>query len=134
MSNFNSITLVGNLTADPECHESKNEGGQPYCKMRMAINNPRSKTKETLYVGVKVFGVQATNCGNHLKKGSSLLVDGRLVAQEAEIEGKQVKWMEVIASDVRFLGGRSDKTSSSSNSSEFETASSEEESAEKLAF
>ena len=88
----------------------------------MAINNPRSKTKETLYVGVKVFGVQATNCGNHLNKGSSLLVDGRLVAQEAEIEGKQVKWMEVIASDVR------------SNSSEFETASSEEESAEKLAF
>jgi len=130
MSNFNRITLVGNLTADPECSESK-EGSQTYCKMRMAVNNPRSKNNETLYVGVKVFGVQATNCGNHLSKGSSLLVDGRLVAQEAEIEGKQVKWMEVIASDVRFLGSRSNKTSESAG---FETATSEEENAEKLAF
>ena len=128
MSNFNRITLVGNLTRDPECNESK-DGGQTYCKMRMAVNTPRSKNKETLYVGVKVFGVQATSCGKHLKKGRSLLVDGRLVSQEAEIEGKEVKWMEVIANDVRFLGKPSD---GKSNSSSTEFATSVED--EKLAF
>jgi single-strand DNA-binding protein len=126
MSNFNRITLVGNLTKDPECVEP--ESGQTYCKMRMAVNNPRSKNKETLYVGVKVFGAQAPSCGKHLTKGSSVLVDGRLVSQEAEIEGKEVKWMEVIANDVRFLGS---KESATRSSSEFAT---EEKETEEVSF
>ena len=42
------------------------------------------------------------------------------------IEGKEVKWMEVIANDVRFLGKPSDAKSSSSTA-EFATSDEDEQ-------
>ena len=98
MSNFNRITLVGNLTKDPECFEP--ESGQTYCKMRMAVNNPRSKD-EVLYMNIAVWGRSAESCQKYLQKGSSVLVEGRIRQTKLENE---TYWTEVVADTVQFLG------------------------------
>jgi len=50
-----------------------------------------------------VFGKQAESCGQYLKKGNPVLVEGRLRENKWEKDGVQKSRCEVITSSVRFL-------------------------------
>src|SRR6202044_496668 len=81
MANFNKVILAGNLTRDPELRYTPK--GMAIAKIGLAINrtwrNEAGETKEeATFVDVDAFGRQAETLAQYLKKGSPLMVEGRL--------------------------------------------------------
>jgi len=107
MANLNRVFLAGNLTRDPEIRYIPS--GKAVGDLGMAVNR-KYKTAdgedrdETCYVRVVVWGRQAETCGEYLRKGSSLLVEGRLQYDEWEKDGQKQNRLRVVASRVQFLG------------------------------
>jgi single-strand DNA-binding protein len=103
----NSVTLVGRLTRDPEVRFTAK--GQAMCRFDMAVNR-RYKDQagawqdDTSFVPVVVWGDAANRCGERLKKGLPVHVEGRLQSRSWETkEGQKRTTLEVIARRVQFL-------------------------------
>ena len=62
------------------------------------------KTTETSFIDVDVWGAVAENCGRYLRKGSRVVVLGRLKQDRWEAEdGAKRSRLKVLASSVQFL-------------------------------
>src|ERR1700735_5702073 len=70
--------LVGTLTRDPEIRYVTS--GSAVTKFRIAVNpNKRdAKPEDTMYVDIVAWERLAETCNTYLKKGSPVLVEGRL--------------------------------------------------------
>jgi single-strand DNA-binding protein len=105
-ASMNRVILVGNLTKDPELKFIT--GGSAVANFRMAINRKwkdaqGQQKEEVCFVGVVVWGKQAEACGEYLKKGSPVMVEGRLQFREWEKDGDKRSILEVVAERVQFL-------------------------------
>ena len=116
---FHSLVIVGNLGRDPEMRYMPD--GRPVTNLSVATNRTYTsasgeQVKETTWFRVSVFGKQAESCNQYLSKGRLVLIEGRLQGDK-ETGGPRV-WQsqdgsyrasyEVVATTVRFLGGRGD--------------------------
>ena len=106
----NRVTLIGNLGQDPETRNT--QGGQTVCNLRVATTD-KYKDRDGTWVDrtewhtVTVWGKQAEACGQYLRKGKQVYVEGRLQTRKwQDKEGKDRYSTEVVADNVRFLGGR----------------------------
>ena len=117
MASFNKVILVGNLTRDPELRYTPK--GTAVAKVGLAVNrtwrNEAGETKEEVtFVDVDVFGRTAENVGQYLRKGSPVLVEGRLrldTWDDKQTNQKRSK-LGVVAEIVQFLSsGRGGETS-----------------------
>jgi single-strand DNA-binding protein len=108
---FNKVILIGNLTKDPELRYTPQ--GTPVCTLRIAsttrFKSGDSMKDETLFINVVVWGKQGETAAQHLSKGRSVLVEGRLQERRWETDGQQKSRFEVVAQGVRFLGGRKEE-------------------------
>jgi single-strand DNA-binding protein len=106
MANYNKVILMGNLTRDPELRYTPN--GTAVSTLSLAVNRrpkPDTQEKEVDFFDIVVFGKQAENCSEYLRKGSPILVDGRLQQRRWETdEGQKRSKVEVVAFSVQFLG------------------------------
>ena len=107
----NTVTLVGNLTRDPELRHTPS--GTAVCSLRLAVNTRRKDgatgewTEKPNYFDVTVWGNQGENCAQYLAKGRPVAIDGRLEWREWEAQdGTKRQAVEIIADTVQFLGGR----------------------------
>jgi len=106
---LNKVFLVGNLTKDPELRFVPS--GQAVANLRLATNRKYKAgsgewKEEVTYVSVEVWGKSAEACGEYLKKGSPLLVEGRLKLKEwTAQDGQKRSLLEVVAERVQFLSG-----------------------------
>ena len=102
---------MGNLTRDPELRYTP--GGQAVCDIGIAINrkytaNGQDK-EEVCFVDIVVWAKQAESCSKYLRKGSSVLVEGRLQYDTWEDkDGKKRSRLRVTAERVQFLSSKSD--------------------------
>jgi single-strand DNA-binding protein len=114
MADFNKVILLGRLTRDPELRYTPN--GVAVSDLGFAVNRfvkgeeGQEGRKETLFIDVTVWGRQAENCAEYLKKGSEALVDGRLVLEQWETEGQRRSKVKVTANTVQFLRGANEGT------------------------
>ncbi|MFL5831414.1 MAG: single-stranded DNA-binding protein [Solirubrobacteraceae bacterium] len=110
--NINRVVLTGNLTRDPEHRTTP--GGLGICKLGLAVNGRRKDgqtgqwEEKANFFRVTVFGKQADNCAQYLKKGRAVAIDGRLEWSQWEAEGQKRESIDIIAETVQFLGGRED--------------------------
>jgi single-strand DNA-binding protein len=117
--NINRVVLTGNLTRDPETRTTP--GGLSICKLGIAVNTRRKNgatgewEEKANFFRVTVFGRQAESCGNYLKKGRPVAIDGRLEWSEYEVEGQKRQSVDIIAENVQFLGGRDDAGNGNGN-------------------
>jgi single-strand DNA-binding protein len=110
MTAINRVTLVGNLTRDPETRQA---GATTVCTLRVAVND-RVKNKDTgvwtdyaNYFTVTVFGAQGERCAQYLAKGRQVAIDGRLRWRSWEAkDGGKHEAVEVVADTVQFIGAR----------------------------
>jgi single-strand DNA-binding protein len=106
MSAGNTVTLVGNITRDPELRFTPS--GQANCRMGLAVNRrwqdkASGEWKEnTSFFDVISWGQMAENVGNSLKKGARVLVTGRLEQRswEDKDSGQKRYAVEIIADEV----------------------------------
>lgn len=106
MASLNSVTLLGNLCKDPE--QKVIPSGAAVCNLRLALNRKWKSAsgemkEEVTYITVVAWGKQAEACGEYLKKGSQVLVTGRISSREWEHEGQRRSQIEVTAENVQFL-------------------------------
>ena len=102
---MNKITIIGNLTKDPELRSTN--AGVNVCGFTVAVNRP--KTANNPQPGADFFNVNAwrqlgENCAKYLTKGSKVCVTGRVSLRTWEKEDKHGASIEVLAEDVEFLG------------------------------
>jgi single-strand DNA-binding protein len=95
--------------------------GLAICKLRLAVNSRRKNNEsgnwedKANYFDVTVFGRQADSCGQYLKKGRPVAIDGRLDWREYEVDGHKRQSVDIIAENVQFLGGREDTGNGNGN-------------------
>lgn len=115
---FNKIILVGNLGRDPELRYTPQ--GTPVCSFTMATNEKRKDRSGeaqdlTTWFRVTFWGRQAETASQFLSKGRPVYVEGRLRIEEwTDRDGKQRYTLEVHATDMQFLGQKSDEVSTQS--------------------
>jgi single-strand DNA-binding protein len=106
----NKVILVGNLGRDPEVRTT--QGGMTVASLNIATTE-RRKDKDgnwgdhTEWHKVSLFGRTADNAAKFLKKGRQVYIEGRIQTRKwQDKEGHDRYTTEVIAEDLRFLGGR----------------------------
>ena len=96
---LNKIIIQGNLTKDPE--EFKTEGGSTVARFSIACNNKYGGEEETVYKDCKAFNGKAEFILKHMKKGSQVIVDGRISQRKKDDR----TYEDIIVSDIHFAGG-----------------------------
>lgn len=115
---LNKAIIIGNLTRDPELKALPN--GTSVTSFSVATNRVwkdknNDKQEAVDYHNIIVFGRQADSCAQWLKKGSSVLVEGRLQTRSWEDkEGKKLYKTEIVSESIQF-GPRAGKKEPSEN-------------------
>ncbi len=105
MASENQVTVVGNLTDDPELRYTPN--GAAVCKFRIAVNrrmpdgNGGWKDGETSFFSVNCWRALAENAAESLTRGSRVIVAGRLNYRAWENqEGEKRSAIEIEADEL----------------------------------
>ena len=104
---MNKLTIIGNLTRDPESRTTKD--GKTVCSFTMAVNRRGSQREQADYFRVSAFEKLGQNCQQYLAKGRKAAVIGSVsVSTYTGSDGASRASLEVLASDVEFLSPRAD--------------------------
>jgi len=109
--NLNKAFIIGNITRDPELKSLPS--GMKVTTFSVATNRvwkdqSGNKKENTEFHNIVVFGRQAETSAQYLKKGSNVLIEGRLQTRSWEDKnggGKKYR-TEIVADRVQF-GARS---------------------------
>ena len=113
MPNLNKVSLMGNLTRDPEVRYTPK--GMAVTDIGMAINRRYKVENETreevTFVDVTFWGKQAEVIAQWMKKGRPLYVEGRLQLDtwDDKQTGKKTSRLKVVGEEFQFLGGPRDE-------------------------
>ncbi len=117
---FNRVILVGNLTRDVEIRYTPS--GQAIAKVGIATNRRfKSATgelrDETMFIDLTFFGRTAEVANQYLRKGSKVLVEGRLVLEQwVGADGTKRSRHTITVENMQMLDTRGDSTSYSPQS------------------
>jgi single-strand DNA-binding protein len=103
---LNKAIVIGNLTRDPELRALPS--GAKVCSFSVATNRVwRDKTgakqEDAQFHNIVVFGAQAENVAQYLRKGNSVLVEGRMQTRSWDDQSGVKKYRtEIVADRVQF--------------------------------
>lgn len=119
---YHTMIIVGNVGKDPEMRYTPS--GQAVTSFSVATNRKYTagngeQVSETIWFRISTWGKTAEICNQYVKKGSKVLIEGRLTPDKttggprvwSRQDGTAGATFEVTASTVRFLGGSSDNDS-----------------------
>jgi single-strand DNA-binding protein len=114
---FNKIILVGNLTRDIELRYS--QGGSAISNVGIATSRKFTKDgekkEEVCFVDLTFFGRSAEVANQYLRKGSKILVEGRLnFEQWVDANGGKRSKHSVTVETMQMLDSKGDNQQSSS--------------------
>ena len=106
MPALNKVQLIGNLGADPETRFTTS--GKKVTMFSIAINRKwrdaeGEQKSATEWVNIETWGGLAEICGNYLKKGSLVYIEGRLQTDRYEVEGEKRRKTKVVAREMQML-------------------------------
>jgi single-strand DNA-binding protein len=116
MASFNSVVILGNVVRDPDVRFTPQ--GVQVSDVSIALNHTwkdesGTKREEVTYVDCVFWSKLAEIAGKYLKKGSQVLISGRL-HQDSWIDkntGQKRSKIVVIAENLQMLGRRADSES-----------------------
>jgi single-strand DNA-binding protein len=114
---YHTIIIAGNVGKDPEMRYTPS--GQAVTSFSVATNRQYTtgngeQVKETIWFRISTWGKTAEICNQYVKKGSKVLIEGRLTPDKntggpriwTKQDGSAGSSFEVTASTVRFLSSR----------------------------
>ncbi|MBQ8992143.1 single-stranded DNA-binding protein [Candidatus Saccharibacteria bacterium] len=111
---FSKAIIMGNLTRDPEMRTT--QSGTSVCSFSVAVNrvykdSSGNNVEQVSFIDCVAWGRLGETIGQYAKKGSGVLVSGRLDQRSWEDKnggGKRSR-VEIVADDFNFLprGGQS---------------------------
>ncbi|HEV3121859.1 MAG TPA: single-stranded DNA-binding protein [Isosphaeraceae bacterium] len=115
MADLNKVFLIGRLTQDPELRYTPNRVAVIDLRLatsRSWTNRDGERKDDTLFIDVTVWNRQAEMCGQFLKKGSQVHVEGYLKSESWESQtGEKRSKIKVEADRVQFLDRREQHSS-----------------------
>jgi single-strand DNA-binding protein len=105
----NKAIIVGNLGRDPDVRFTPS--GRAVAKFSVATterwtDQQGQRQEKTEWHNIVVWGKQAETCGQYLSKGRQVYVEGRITNRSYDDKDGNKRYItEIIARDVRFLGG-----------------------------
>jgi single-strand DNA-binding protein len=112
MASVNKVIVVGNLGKDPETRFLPD--GKAVCNFSVATTDKwtdkatNEKKEATEWHRISSFGRLAEICGEYLKKGSQVYIEGKLRTRKwQDKEGQDRYTTEIIADVMQMLGSRS---------------------------
>ena len=109
--------IIGNLGGDPEMRYTAN--GSAVTTFSVAVNRSFTdasgeRRDDTEWFRVVTWNRLAETCAQYLTKGRQVYVEGRIQTRQWEDQQGQRRYTtELVAQDVRFLGGGRDGGGSS---------------------
>lgn len=110
MLSVNCVVLGGHVGATPEMKVSAQ--GKSVCNFRLATNRWDARTEQSVadWHTIIVFEKLAETCVRFLKKGSPVIVEGRVQVRQWDADdGKRQTKTEIVAFRVNFLGSAADQ-------------------------
>ena len=110
MKSVNKVTLLGNVTRDPELKSTTS--GQSVCTLGLATNRvwrDANGDKQSLpeYHNLVCWGGLADFCGQNVRKGKPLYIEGYLKTRNWDSpEGLKVFRTEIVIENLILLGAR----------------------------
>ena len=117
MANLNKVILIGRLTRDPETRAFQNGG--MVAKIGFAVTNRKKNTQtgqwedEPMFIDIEVFnrgetGKLADLVRDRCRKGSQIMVEGRLHLDSWEKDGQKRTKHKIVADNIQLLDPRQD--------------------------
>lgn len=108
---LNRVMIIGNLGNKPEVKFLPS--GQAVANFSVAVNEQwkskdGEKQERVEWFRVQAWGKLAENCAQYLDKGRQVYIEGRLQTREYEKDGEKKFSTELVANEVKFLGGAKD--------------------------
>jgi single-strand DNA-binding protein len=102
---MNKITLIGNLTNDPETRSISS--GVTVCAFTIAVNRRFANSngeRQTDFFRINAWRQLGETCSKHLSKGKKVAVVGELQARTYEAKNGETRMsLDVAADEVEFL-------------------------------
>lgn len=116
MASVNKVIFIGNLGKDPEVRAMGN--GESVCNFSIACteswkDKSGAKQEKTEWVNIVMYKRLAEIAGEYLKKGSQVYIEGRLETQTWEKDGVKQYKTQVVANEMKMLGGNRDSSGGS---------------------
>ena len=124
MRGFSKAIITGNLTRDPELRTTPN--GASVCGFSVAVNRVYKdangeQREDVSYIDCSAWGKLGEMIAQYAKKGSGVLVSGRLDQRSWEDKnggGKRSR-VEIVVEDFNFTGPANRETGSAYSSNNF---------------
>jgi single-strand DNA-binding protein len=104
MANDNSVTIVGNVTRDPELRFTPT--GQATATFGVAVNRvwtdraTNERKEQVSYFNVVTWRELAENVAESISKGARVIVTGRIEQRSWETNGEKRTTVEIIADEI----------------------------------
>lgn len=110
MRGFSKAIVAGNVTRDPELRTTTS--GSQVCSFSIAVNrsyrgNDGNQQDQVSFIECIAWGKSGETIAQYVKKGSGLLVSGRLEQRswDDKTSGQRRSRTEVVVDDFTFIGG-----------------------------
>jgi single-strand DNA-binding protein len=106
---LNRVMLIGHLGADPTVKHTSS--GSAVADLRLATtrklkDRDGAAKEDTQWHRVVAWGKLAEICGEHLRKGRQIYVEGRLQTRKWRAKDGSYRYStEVVGDEIKFLGG-----------------------------
>ena len=134
MASLNQVSLIGNLTRDPELRVTPK--GTVVCQFGIAVNHKYkgadgNLAEEVTFLDCEAWGKTAEAVSKYCTKGKPVFVGGRLKLDQWEDKNTKEKRsrVKVVAENVQFLGGRDEQQAPRTSGSQSAPASSSDDDA-----
>ena len=113
---FSKVIIMGNMTRDPELRSTST--GTQVCSFTVAVNRVYNGNESVSFLDCSAWGKVGETIAQYCKRGSGILVSGRLEQRSYETkEGEKRSRVEIVVDDFNFVGGGNTDVSADSGSS-----------------
>lgn len=110
MKSYNNVTLIGRVVKNPDMRKLENDlstsGDQTRTTFTLAVDRPYKDAdgKHSVdFLNIVAWGKLGEICADYIKKGSLILIAGRIQSRSYEVN-KETKWItEIVAESMNVL-------------------------------
>lgn len=106
MADLNTVILQGRITHDPELKTT--QSGKNFATASIAVNSYSGGTTTANFFNIVCWDKTANTLATYFKKGSQIIVRGRLNNRSYEKDGVKRSSTEIVADELCFCGAKAD--------------------------